>query len=202
MFCFRECWIFPWHSLSYVTTDSVFVWVYYQEVTSFTVTLWRQRGLNILESVLPIQDLEQQSQSRGQILVLGIQRVSQSFNFCNNSCYGVSWFYQELWTKKKKEELRIEQSINVSKYCLISLKFIVLGQKEARVCVQNLQLDIVQEISAFPPLTPGFLGWREDKREVVLFIPYILSILMFFPFSCVLLLSSEHCIGPFKHFRV
>ena len=98
-FSFHEHWIFPWHSLSCVTMDSVFVWVCYWAVASFTMVFPRQRGLNILGPVFPIQVLEQLPQSRGKVLVLGIQRVSQSFNFCNNSCYGVSWFNQELWKK-------------------------------------------------------------------------------------------------------
>lgn len=127
------------------------------------------------------------SQSRGEVLVLGIWRGSLSFNFCNNSSYRVRWFNQERWGKKKPEKLK-SWTINSYVRVLSNLtKTPSIRAKEVRGFVQNLQLDIVQEVSAFPPLTPQFLGRREEVRGVGLFIPYILSTLLWFHFSCVLL---------------
>jgi len=41
-------------------------------------------------------------------------------------------------------------------------------------------MGIVEEISPFPPVIPQFLGRREGLRGVSLFIPYILSSLLWF----------------------
>lgn len=96
-FLSHECWIFPKHSLSYVTTDSMFVWVCYQQVASCNLVLPWQKGSNISGPMFAIQVLEQVPQRRGEVLILGISRVSQSFSLYNSCCYGVSWSNQELW---------------------------------------------------------------------------------------------------------
>lgn len=54
----------------------------------------------------------------------------------------------------------------------------------------------------YPSTHTTVSGERKGGKGLGLFIIYILSTLLWFPFPCVVLLPSEHCIGPLKPFRV
>lgn len=125
-FFFHEYWVFSQHSLSCMTTD----WVSSRFATEkYPLYLWLFQRRQAERIKYFWTSISYSPESRGEILVLGIQRVPLSLNFCNNSSYRVSWFNQDLWGEKKKG-VRVEQSIPMSEYYLIWLKLLLLGQRK------------------------------------------------------------------------